>query len=408
MLSTQPSITVPGGSLVAHPPLKTCEVCVVLPARDESDRIQKCLLALVNQTDLQRVPFSPSRYEVIVLANNCRDDTAAVAREFGRRYPQLALHVAEIQLSPGKSFAGCARKLLMDEACRRLFLLKRHNGIIASTDGDTFVEPTWLAGIQREVDAGADAVGGRIVADPSERMLLHPFAERTYLRQVAHGFLLAELEHLIDPDPFDPFPRHPNHNGASLAVTAAAYARIGGLPDVREEEDRALYEAILRSGARFRHSLGVCATTSARLDGRVKHGFSAGLKQFSTLNQNSPALLVENVSASETRLRARRMVRELRHEIQPRRPLMDYQVKAAARLLRISTSWLSQEIRRPQPWGRLVERIGLRQTIEGEWERSWPKMFLEQAIAALRIRVSDLRPRPEKKSSARNCTASRP
>jgi hypothetical protein len=140
----------------------------------------------------------------------------------------------------------------------------------------------------------------------------------------------------------------------------------------------------------------------------VKHGFSAGLKQFSTLNQNSPALLVENVSASETRLRARRMVRELRHEIQPRRPLMDFLVNAAARLLRISTSWLSQEIRRPQPWGRLVERIGLRQTIEGEWERSWPKMFLEQAIAALRIRVSDLRPRPEKKSSARNCTASRP
>ncbi len=398
MLATHSLITEPGGTLVVQPPLETCEACIVLPARDESARIEKCLLALVNQTDLQRVPFSPSRYEVIVLANNCRDATAAVAREFGRRHPQLALHVAEIQLSSGKSFVGCARKLLMDEACRRLFLLKRHNGIIASTDGDTFVEPTWLAGILREVEAGADAVGGRIVADPSERMLLHPFAERTYLRQVAHGFLLAELEHLIDPDPFDPFPRHPNHNGASLAVTAATYARIGGLSEVREEEDSALYEAILRSGARFRHSLGVRATTSARLDGRVKHGFSAGLKQFYNLNQNSPALLVENVSASEIRLRARRMVRALRHEIQPRRPLMDYQVRAAARLLRISTFWLSQEIHRPQPWGRLVERIGLRQTIEGEWERSWPKMFLEQAIAALRIRLSDLRPGPENKS----------
>jgi hypothetical protein len=170
----------------------------------------------------------------------------------------------------------------------RFRLLGRPKGIIASTDGDTFVEPTWLAGILQEIDAGADAVGGRIVADPSERLLLHPSAERTYLRQVAYGFLLAELEHLIDPDPFDPFPRHPNHNGASLALTATTYARIGGLPDVLEEEDRALYKAIIRSGARFRHSLGVRATTSARLDGRVEHGFSAGLKLFSKLDQCSP------------------------------------------------------------------------------------------------------------------------
>jgi glycosyltransferase involved in cell wall biosynthesis len=384
-----------GVPLVMQPPHRTCEVCVILPARDESARIEKCLSALADQIDLGRVPIYPGRYEVIVLANNCCDETAALARAFGRRHPQLVLHVVDIEFSPEKSFVGCARKLLMDEACRRLLLLGRHNGIIASTDGDTCVEPTWLAGILREVDAGADAVGGRIVADPRERLLLHPFAQFIYLRQVAYGFLLAELEHLIDPDPFDHYPRHPNHNGASLAVTAATYDRIGGLPDVLEEEDNALYKAILRSGARFRHSLGVRATTSARLDGRVEHGFSAGLKQFSNLDGNSPSLLVENVSASETRLRARRVVREYRREVQLRRALTASQVKTAARLLRISASWLLREIHRTQPWGQLVERIDLRQTTEGEWERSWPKMLLEQAIAALRIRLSDLRAGPD-------------
>ena len=191
--------------LVAQPPLRTCEVCVILPARDEGGRIEKCLLALVHQIDVRRVPINPGRYEVIVLANNCRDDTAALARAFGRRHPQLALHVVVLDFSPEKSFVGFARKLLMDEAYRRFHLLGRPKGIIASTDGDTFVEPTWLAGILQEIDAGADGVGGRIVADPSERLLLHPSAERTYLRQVAYGFLLAELEHLIDPDPFDAF-----------------------------------------------------------------------------------------------------------------------------------------------------------------------------------------------------------
>jgi Glycosyl transferase family 2 len=375
---------------VTEPPSETCEACIILPVRDESVRIEKCLSAIAHQVDFRRVPINPSRFEVIVLAINCRDNTAALARAFGYRHSRLVLHVLEIDFAPEKSFVGFARKLLMDEACRRLLLLGRDKGIIASTDGDTCVEPTWLASILREVDAGADAVGGRVVADPGERSLLHPTTELVYLRQVAYGFLLAELEHRVDPDPFDQFPRHPNHNGASLAVTAATYARIGGLPDVAEEEDSALYKAILRSGARFRHSMNVRVTTSARLNGRVEHGFSAGLRQFEKLDRDSPSLLVENVSASEIRLRARRILRDLRQELPLRRPAAT-QVESIARLLGTSASWLWQEIQRPQPWGRLEEQIELRQAIEGKWERSWPKMLLERAIAALRLRLYDLR-----------------
>ena len=71
-----------GVPLVMQPPHRTCEVCVILPARDESARIDKCLSALADQIDLGRVPIYPGRYEVIVLANNCRDETAALARAF--------------------------------------------------------------------------------------------------------------------------------------------------------------------------------------------------------------------------------------------------------------------------------------------------------------------------------------
>ena len=309
--------------LVDRSPLETCAACIVVPARDESVRIEKCLSALVRQVDPDGRPIDPAKYEVIVLANNCHDETAARAREFGGRHPRLVLHVVEINFPPERSYVGCARKLLMDEACRRLFLLGRPDGIIISTDADSFVDPGWIAGIMREVDAGADAVGGRIVADRDERLLLHPSAELTYLRQVAYDFLIAELEDLIDPDPFDSFPRHFNHLGASLASTAGLYAQIGGLPDVLEDEDKALYQAILRSGARFRHSLDVRVTTSARLDGRVEHGFSAGLRHFGSLGQQSRPLLVESVSASEIRLRARRTLRELSREVATK-PVPDF------------------------------------------------------------------------------------
>src|SRR4029077_8819615 len=123
--------------------------------------------------------------------------------------------------------------------------------------------------------------------------------------------------------------------------------------DVLEDEDKALYQAILRSGARFRHSLDVRVTTSARLDGRVAHGFSAGLRHFGSPGQQSRPLLVESVSASEIRLRARRVLRELSQEIQLNRPQTSSQVRRVARSLGISGSWLWHEIDRPQTWGQL-------------------------------------------------------
>jgi glycosyltransferase involved in cell wall biosynthesis len=103
-----------GVPLVAQPPLGTCEICVIVPARDESARIERCLSALATQVDLRGIPINPNRFEVIVLANNCRDDTAALALAFGRRHPELLLYVVDILFSPEKSFVGCARKLLMD------------------------------------------------------------------------------------------------------------------------------------------------------------------------------------------------------------------------------------------------------------------------------------------------------
>ena len=131
--------------LVALSPLSRCEVCIILPARDESARIEKCLLALARQIDLRGFQMPSDRYEVIVLANNCRDRTASLARAFGLRHPGFILHVVEMKLPPERSFVGCARKLLMDEACRRLLALGRTKGVIASTDADSFVEPTWVA-----------------------------------------------------------------------------------------------------------------------------------------------------------------------------------------------------------------------------------------------------------------------
>jgi len=271
------------------PPRGTCLASVVIPVRDEQTTLGACLQALAGQLDLAGRPLAPASYEVILLANNCRDGSAALARAFAARHPELALHVAEIELPPARSHVGWARRLLMDVACRRLERLGRPRGLIATTDADTRVAPTWLAATLREVAQGADAVGGRILADPLGVAALEPATRARYLGDVAYKLLAAELESLLDPDPGDPWPRHHQHTGASFALTVEAYRRVDGLPPLPESEDVALFQALRTLGAAFRHSPLVRVVTSARRRrGAVS---SSGWRRPGSLSRPCPILL---------------------------------------------------------------------------------------------------------------------
>jgi hypothetical protein len=266
----------PFSRLIAVAPASELLVSVVIPAKDEAENLPLALAALAAQTDLQGVPLPPRSYEVIVLANNCRDQTAAVARAFAQQHPQLALHVVSITLPPAEAHIGRARRLLMDEACHRLESLGQHTGLIASTDADTQVSPTWLAATLAEVAAGAEAVGGRI------------------LRDASYQLLRARLEHLLDPNPADPWPRHHQHFGASLALTARAYRRVGGLPVVSFLEDEALVQALRRHDISVRHSPQVRVVTSDRQQGRVPVGLSWQLRTWATMSEQQSEPLVES------------------------------------------------------------------------------------------------------------------
>ena len=136
--------------LVESPPLAQCEVCVIVPVRNEAQLLEACLSALANQVDLQGRSLDFRRYEVILLANNCTDDSVAIAQQFSSLHPEFRLHIVELVLPPAVAYIGRVRQMLMDEAYHRLASLGLVNlgskcGIIASTDGDTQVAPTWIA-----------------------------------------------------------------------------------------------------------------------------------------------------------------------------------------------------------------------------------------------------------------------
>lgn len=355
------------GRLVPTPPLPGCEVCVVIPARDEQARIERTLAQLTRQTGFDGAPLDPARYEVIVLANNCRDGTAAAVRRLARATPGLPpVHLAEVTLPACEAHVGSARRLLMDEARRRLRLLGRGRGIIATTDADTRAAPTWIAATLAEVARGADAVGGRAVLDPVERAALPRGVRERHLRDLGYRRLVMEYASRVDPEPWDPWPRHHQHFGASFAATVDAYERAGGLPALPAREDDAFYAALLRVDARFRHSPAVRVTTSARAAGRADLGLAAQLRDWEALDRGGLPFLVEPASAVAARLRGRAALRAL--WVRGRQGDLSWRcdVRAVAAHVGLSIHVLEQMLDSHRYFGELWEAVAGRQVAAGQ------------------------------------------
>lgn len=108
-------------SLFPKASLDNLRSCIISPVINESASLRTTLRAPENQKRYDEFPFDAPRYEIPLPANNCTDDTAAVARYFGKCYPLLSVQVAEIELPPELANRGRVHGLLMDIACARLF-----------------------------------------------------------------------------------------------------------------------------------------------------------------------------------------------------------------------------------------------------------------------------------------------
>lgn len=284
------------------PPHPSLARCVVVPARNEEKRLPRLIDALAGQRDLAGAPLPPDSFEVLLLLNNCTDRTASVARALQRKYPALRLRVAEVSYPPADAHVGKARQTLFETAFRRFASLSRTNGLILSTDADSRPALDWIAQNEAEIALGVEGVGGRVVLETDERAALTPGVRRLFLLDIGYRRALEELRSLHAPETHDPFPRHHQHFGASLCVTAAAYARAGGMPLQRSNEDVALYRAILSSGGRFRHSDRVRVFTSGREDGRAQKGLADAVGWWRAQVEAHQPIMVESAEATDERL----------------------------------------------------------------------------------------------------------
>jgi glycosyltransferase involved in cell wall biosynthesis len=239
------------------------DAVVAIPVRNESERIEACLRALDSQ-----VAVAPGSLGLVLFLNNCTDGTEAIV---DRLVPDLAIPVRVMVENFHGAHAGWARRRAMDAAAAWLGAAGP-SAMILSTDADSRVPPDWVARNRAALDAGADAVAGRVELDEAEAALLPPsLPARGRLEDIYDG-LITEAEARIDPDPHDPWPCHRTAIGATLAVTRTAYLQVGGMPEIPLGEDGAFIARLIEHGLRVRHATDVCVTISARLTGRAAGG----------------------------------------------------------------------------------------------------------------------------------------
>ena len=240
---------------------------MAIPACNEAERIAPCLQAIA----ASRHRPAPA---VVLLTNNTTDGTGAVATETAQRLG-LRLHLHDVALPPEQASAGVARRLAMQHAAR----LAAPDAVLITTDADGRVEPDWLDVNLRAIEAGADAVCGVALIDPAEALAIPQTLHDDDSREILYAALLDELHHLLDPDPADPWPRHCEQSGASIAVRRRAYERAGGIPPLTTGEDRGFIRALRRVDARIRHDPGARVVVSGRLEGRAAGGMADTMRR---------------------------------------------------------------------------------------------------------------------------------
>jgi GT2 family glycosyltransferase len=117
-------------------------VAVLVPAHDEAALIARCVRSLLAQA------YPSHLYGVIVVADNCTDDTASIARFAGAE-----TFVRDESRARGK---GRALRWLIDQ------VLQRPNppDAVVVVDADAVADPDFLAALVRPFESGATAVQG--------------------------------------------------------------------------------------------------------------------------------------------------------------------------------------------------------------------------------------------------------
>lgn len=239
------------------------DTAIVIPARNEADRISDCLDALAPQCN--------DRVRVILVVNNTDDDTAKIAEAAATRHG-IDLAVLNLTFPPGMG-VGAARQ----KGCAVALKQMPHLRQILTTDADCRVSPDWVARSIQHLQR-YDAVCGKVTLNPEEAVCLAGQDPSLEAHETAYRRLVLEFYARHAPNCADLTDSHGEAPGASLGLTREAYVAIGGFAPIPCGEDRAIIRAVRASGRRVHHAYDVWVEASCRLIGRAAGGMADTLR----------------------------------------------------------------------------------------------------------------------------------
>jgi len=257
--------------LVPEPPVEA--VGVVVPARDEQDRIAACLTSL--RRSLRALPGDVA-VAVAVVLDRCSDATpdlvaalladwpeavAVTVTALGVALQRTAPGVAPLPRRPRGTGVGALRDLGAREVLHRLAAHPAAGIWLLSTDADTTVPPDWAPAHLRLAADGAHAVAGTAELAGVEHLAAD--AARRYRAIVERGLHGDTHRHVY---------------GANLGVRADAYLAVGGFPPDGAGEDHGLWRRLRAAGYTLAQPVDVRVRTSARLHGRADDGLAGLLR----------------------------------------------------------------------------------------------------------------------------------
>ncbi|MGI8939328.1 MAG: glycosyltransferase [Iamia sp.] len=218
---------------------------MVVPARDEARSVGACVKSV-----RKALRWSGADGRIVVVADCCSDETAALAREAVGGDGEVV--ISRVGRAGAARRLGAARLLTADGTDPARTWL-------ATTDADGIVPPDWLRTQLALADAGAAAVAGIVVLDDAADDLVAARHRATYALH-ADG-------------------THPHVHGANLGVRGDAYLDAGGwCRDLCVGEDHRMWARLKER--RWPVVSATCSwvTTSSRPESRVDGGFASDLR----------------------------------------------------------------------------------------------------------------------------------
>ncbi|MDH7638157.1 glycosyltransferase family 2 protein [Sphingomonas oryzagri] len=273
--------------------------CVCVPARDEAAHIGVLIAALARQTVEKPVL-------VAICINNSSDGTASAAiAAADRAAGALQLKIIERDFEPDLAHVGSARRCAMEVGAD---LLEDDDGLLISTDADCRPPEGWIAA-NLSAAAADRVVGGRIELDETQET--PPEIVSLKRRFDFYWQCVRTIEDTLDPQMWDPSPRHGDHTGASLAMTVSLYRRAGGVPLIPVGEDNALVTAAVNAGGVLVHPASVWTRASARIAGRAEGGMACDMRRWMDASHGGLAPMVPAFAHWRARAQWRREQRAI-------------------------------------------------------------------------------------------------